>query len=56
MKKELQTVARIAGSYQVARALFSLKSSTWAIIDELRVKQNLTASQFIESLVMKASK
>jgi len=48
--------ARLSGSHQVERAFFSLKSSTWTLIDQMRHPKNLTASQFIELLVLKASR
>lgn len=48
--------ARLAGSHQVSKALFTLKASTWAQIDLLRLQSNLTTSQFIEMLVLKAAR
>lgn len=60
MKKELQAnyiaPVRIIGSHQVERAFFSLRSTTWELVDKLRRQKNLTASEYIESLVMKAAR
>jgi len=48
--------ARVAGAHQVERAFFTLRASTWAAVDLLRQKQNLTASQYIEKLVLQAAR
>lgn len=46
----------VAPSHEVSRALFTLPSTVWQMIDLQRKNTGMSAAQYLTSLVTKASK